>query len=323
MWQRNGGQLMQERDYYRPHDHREAAGFCQPFVDGPDNNPISTAEDVFLHLINNARRSVHITTPYLAIDEPMRQALCSAGDSGVDVRLLLPGIPDHKFAYLAAQSHYGELLVHHVKIYIYEPGLLHGKTVLSDGEAAFVGSVNMDYRSFQLHFECGTVLYGVPAIEGLAEDIQRITDRSRRVTYQEWKSRPWYRKLLSTLLRLFEMWMGETYSPDAEASGAVFLLAAVRDRGYLQIRQKSGIMELLQAHEDPQLGVIPRQATLKIHSVGGTDGAVGGELDGGPLHEGSGGHDNVAVVAGHGPRLRGHIAVHRCGGLNALAEDFA
>ena len=185
MWQRNGGQLMQERD----------------------NNPISTAEDVFLHLINNARRSVHITTPYLAIDEPMRQALCSAGDSGVDVRLLLPGIPDHKFAYLAAQSHYGELLVHHVKIYIYEPGLLHGKTVLSDGEAAFVGSVNMDYRSFQLHFECGTVLYGVPAIEGLAEDIQRITDRSRRVTYQEWKSRPWYRKLLSTLLRLFEMWM--------------------------------------------------------------------------------------------------------------------
>ena len=131
---------------------------------------ISTAEDVFLHLINNARRSVHITTPYLAIDEPMRQALCSAGDSGVDVRLLLPGIPDHKFAYLAAQSHYGELLVHHVKIYIYEPGLLHGKTVLSDGEAAFVGSVNMDYRSFQLHFECGTVLYGVPAIEGLAED---------------------------------------------------------------------------------------------------------------------------------------------------------
>ena len=85
MWQRNGGQLMQERDYYRPHDHREAAGFCQPFVDGPDNNPISTAEDVFLHLINNARRSVHITTPYLAIDEPMRQALCSAGDSGVTV----------------------------------------------------------------------------------------------------------------------------------------------------------------------------------------------------------------------------------------------
>ena len=139
MWQRNGGQLMQERDYYRPHDHREAAGFCQPFVDGPDNNPISTAEDVFLHLINNARRSVHITTPYLAIDEPMRQALCSAGDSGVDVRLLLPGIPDHKFAYLAAQSHYGELLVHRVKIYIYEPGLLHGKTVLSGRRGGLCG----------------------------------------------------------------------------------------------------------------------------------------------------------------------------------------
>lgn len=82
----------------------------------------------------------------------MIRTLCIAADSGVDVRLMLPGIPDHKFAYMVAQSYFGELLQHGVKIYTYTPGLLHAKSVVADGEMGFVGSVNMDYRSFQLHF---------------------------------------------------------------------------------------------------------------------------------------------------------------------------
>lgn len=208
LWERMGGTLQQERDYYRPHgDAPSSRGLVQPFVDGPDNNPITTAEETFLQLIHSAKRMVYITSPYLAIDEAMERALCAAGDSGVDVRLMMPGIPDHKFAFWVAESYFGTLLEHGVKIYRYTPGLLHGKTVLADREAAFVGSVNMDYRSFQLHFECGTMLYGCPAIEELLEDMDDIIARSQPVTISDWKRRPWHRRLLGTLLRPFAMWM--------------------------------------------------------------------------------------------------------------------
>ena len=150
---------------------------------------------------------MYITTPYLAIDEPMMRALCLAGDSGVDVRMMMPGIPDHKFAYLVAECYFGELLEHGVHIYNYEPGLLHGKSVMVDSEVAFVGSVNMDFRSFQLHFECGTMLYHMPAVDQLLADMQDIMAKSHQLTYEEWKNRVWYRKMLGVVLKLFAMWM--------------------------------------------------------------------------------------------------------------------
>ena len=207
LWERMGGELDYDYDFYRPRFAAKDAGFVQPFVDGPDNNPVNTAEDAFLQLISGARETLTITTPYLAIDEPMMRALCLAADCGVRTQLLMPGIPDHKFAYLVAQSYWGELMRHGVEIYTFTPGLLHGKTVLADGKVAFVGSVNMDYRSFQLHFECGTLLYGTAVSRPLAEDMARIMATGQRVTMARWKSRPWYQKVLGTLLRLFAMWM--------------------------------------------------------------------------------------------------------------------
>ena len=133
--------------------------------------------------------------------------LCMAAGSGVDVRLMMPGIPDHKFAFMVAESYFGELLDHGVKIYRFTPGLLHGKTVLADREAAFVGSVNMDYRSFQLHFECGTLLYGAPALETLLEDMDGIMEKSWQVTRSDWEHRPLLHRVLGGLLRPFAMWM--------------------------------------------------------------------------------------------------------------------
>ena len=207
MWQRMGGAMEHEDDYYRPDGRWEAQGYCQSFADGPDNNPLAVAEDTYLQLLNGARNMVYITTPYLAISDAMMNALCMAAESGVDVRLMVPGIPDHKFAYMAAECYFGELLCHGVKIYIYEPGLLHGKSVLVDREVAFVGSVNMDYRSFQLHFECGTVLYGAPCLEELLEDMDHIMARSRRLSYAEWQRRPWLHRVFGPVMKLFAMWM--------------------------------------------------------------------------------------------------------------------
>ena len=160
-----------------------------------------------MQLIGGAKHMVYITSPYLAIDESMEKALCMAAGSGVDVRLMMPGIPDHKFAFMVAESYFGELLDHGVKIYRFTPGLLHGKTVLADREAAFVGSVNMDYRSFQLHFECGTLLYGAPALETLLEDMDGILDKSHAVTPEEWAHRGLLRRMFEPILRIFSIWM--------------------------------------------------------------------------------------------------------------------
>lgn len=207
MWERLGGSFEREHDYYRPVAAAPVESFCQCVSDGPDNNPANTVEDTFLQLIQSGRSMVYITTPYLAIDESMIRALCIAGDSGVDVRLMLPGIPDHKFAYWVAESYFGQLMYHGVKLYRYRPGLLHGKTVMVDREAAFVGTVNMDYRSFQLHFECGVLFYGMPVVEELLEDMDEIMACSDPVTREEWQRRPLRRKVLGSVLRPFAMWM--------------------------------------------------------------------------------------------------------------------
>ncbi len=207
MWRFLGGAMHNERDYYRPHSPVRGEGFCQPFVDGPQNNPDDPAEDVFLQLISGARRFLYITTPYFVPDDSIMRALCIAGDGGVDVRLMLPGTPDHWYADFVAESHFGELLSHGVKIYRYTPGFLHAKSVMADREAAFIGSVNMDYRSFELHYECGVMLYGAPMIESLLEDMDHIVEQSHQVTLEEWTHRSWARRVFEPLLRLFAIWM--------------------------------------------------------------------------------------------------------------------
>ncbi len=207
MWEFLGGESNRETDYYRPHADIRAEGFCQPFTDGPLNNPDNPAEDAYLQMINSAKRFLYITTPYFIPDDSVMRALCVAGDGGVDVRLILPGVPDHRYTDLVTVSYLGELMKHGVRVYRYTPGFLHAKSVMVDREAAFIGSVNMDYRSFELHYECGVMLYGVSAIEDLLEDLDRTMEQCHEVTEEEWKQRKWYRRVLEPIMRIFSIWM--------------------------------------------------------------------------------------------------------------------
>jgi cardiolipin synthase len=202
-----GGATRHERDYYRPHGDVRAEGWCQPFTDGPRNNPDNPVQDVYLQLITNAKRFLYLTSPYFIPNEKILHALCVAGDGGVDVRLMLPAIPDHHYTDLVADSFIGELLEHGIKVYRYTPGFLHQKCVMVDREIAFVGSANMDYRSFELNYECGVLLYGCPMIEELFEDMDAIVEKSHLVTREEWKNRKWTRRVAEPLLRLFAIWM--------------------------------------------------------------------------------------------------------------------
>ena len=212
MWEMLGSRLDRGHDFYRLPDLRrvprdQTAGFCQPFADGPINNPDNPAEDLYFHSISNAREYIWLTTPYFAVEDSMVRALCMAADGGVDVRLLLPGIPDHKYTYIVARSHYERLLRHGVKLYEFTPGFLHLKSFVADGEAAMVGTVNMDYRSFQLHYECGVMLYNAPAIKDILRDMEGIMARSARIELAQWKRRRWPGRVLEKVLRVFSIWM--------------------------------------------------------------------------------------------------------------------
>ena len=208
MWKMMGRTFANEDDYYRSrHESAEATGWCQPFTDGPLNNPDNPVEETYLQLISSAQKMLYITTPYYAVEESMQQALCIAADAGADVRLLVPAIPDKKYAYMVAETYWGELLAHGVKIYKYAPGFVHAKSVMVDREVALVGSTNMDYRTCQLHYECAVLMYYAPVVEELLEDMDHIMGESRPYTLQEWKKRPWYRRIFASVLKLFAIWL--------------------------------------------------------------------------------------------------------------------
>ncbi len=207
MWEMMGGKLYNEHDYYRPVEPRRGSGWCQPFSDGPINNPDNPAEDIFLQCIHNAHKHIWLTTPYFAVEDGVVRALCMAADSGVDVRLMLPGIPDHKYTDIVAGSYFETLLSHGVKIYRFKPGFLHAKTFVADDEVAMVGTVNMDYRSFQLHYECGVMLYSADVIADIRSDMERVLARSEPVDLEAWKKRPRIKRLTERVLKIFSIWM--------------------------------------------------------------------------------------------------------------------
>ena len=204
-----GGTFHNEDDYYRPrHEVANARGWCQPFTDGPLNNPDNPIEEVYLQIMASAQKMLYLTTPYYAVEESMQKALCIAADAGVDVRLFIPGVPDHhKFTYMVAETYWGELLSHGVKIYKYAPGFLHAKSVMADREIALIGSTNMDYRTFQLHYECGVLLYHMPVVEDLLEDLDGILAESRPYTLEDWGRRSWFRKVWASVFRLGAIWL--------------------------------------------------------------------------------------------------------------------
>lgn len=175
-------------------------GFVQPFCDTPlENEPI--AENVYIEILNQAKKYVYIYTPYLIIDYEMKNALCLAVKRGVDVRIVTPGIPDKKIVYRLTRANYTPLLKAGVKIYEYIPGFIHAKSYVCDDVFAVVGSINMDYRSLYLHFECGTYMYKTPAIAEIKEDCLETFDKSVQVTLENRKQKI-AGKIFDSLLRV-------------------------------------------------------------------------------------------------------------------------
>ncbi len=146
-------------------------GYIIPYGDGPHQNE-TVAKNVYMDILNNAKDYVYIMTPYLILDHEMENAITHAAMSGIDVRIILPHIPDKKIPFSVARTHYMKLLHAGVKIYEYRPGFVHSKTFISDDKIGVVGTINLDYRSLYLHYECASILYKCEGLIDIKNDFE-------------------------------------------------------------------------------------------------------------------------------------------------------
>ena len=143
-----------------------------------------------------------LSSPYFVPDEPTLRALASAAYGGVRTVLIVPARNDHAMVELACQSSYDDLLAAGVEIWEYQAGLLHSKAIVIDRSIAFVGSLNMDMRSFWLNFEVTLLVNDDSFAADLRALLERYVRDSRRVDREEWASRPFRRRFLESVVRL-------------------------------------------------------------------------------------------------------------------------
>lgn len=192
---------------FLPPEGMPCEGYIQPFSDGPVNNPNNPAETMYRQMITSARDYVYITTPYLVLSNSMTDALCTAAAGGVDVRIIVPKVWDHWYVHIVSRSNYKPLLESNVRIYEYTPGFIHAKMILSDDDHAIVGTINMDYRSFNLHFENGVWICGSPVLSEVKADIEATLRMSEEILLEDYLLRPWYVRLLGGIMRVFAVLM--------------------------------------------------------------------------------------------------------------------
>lgn len=203
MW--NIGEKRQE-DYSRyltskSEEIRIEHGFVLPYADSPFDKE-NIGKQVYLHILNHAKKYVHIMTPYLILDNEMLTALEYAAKCGIEVIIIMPHIPDKWYAFVVAKTYYKELLDAGVQIYEYTPGFVHAKVFVSDNDTVTVGTINLDYRSLYHHFECSAFLYNNPVVWDVERDFQNTLGKCQKVTKADLKKQNWFGKLAGKVLRL-------------------------------------------------------------------------------------------------------------------------
>lgn len=180
---------------------KDGKGYVIPYGDGP-NKKENVAEKVYMDILNTAREYVHIMTPYFIVDSSFLMMLKFAAQRGVDVKLILPHIPDKKYAFAIARSYYPSLLAAGVKVYEYTPGFVHAKVFTSDGCKAVVGTINLDYRSLYHHFECAAYFYQNKVVEDVEADFQTTLQKCMRVEEGYYESLPVRQRLFGRICNL-------------------------------------------------------------------------------------------------------------------------
>ncbi len=181
-------------------------GYVIPYTDSPlDDEPVG--ENVYLNIINDAKKYVYITTPYLIIDNEMQTALILAAKSGIDVRIITPHIADKWYVHAVTRAYYKRLVKYGVKIYEYTPGFIHAKNFVSDDKVAVVGSINLDFRSLYLHFECAAWMYNTESVMDVKEDYIETLKVCTEITYNDCVDVNIFKRMGRAVLRMFSPMM--------------------------------------------------------------------------------------------------------------------
>ena len=186
--------------WLEPVKSTNCGGFVMPYADCPLDD-YRVGENVYIDILNRATSYVHIMTPYLIIDGELENALKYAAQRGIDVKIILPGIPDKKMAFALAKTHYKELTKAGVKLYEYTPGFVQSKIFVSDDEKAVVGTINLDYRSLYHHFECAAYMYRTSCISEIESDFSATLEKCREVTLETIKKEKIFYKISGQILK--------------------------------------------------------------------------------------------------------------------------
>ncbi|REJ09384.1 cardiolipin synthase [Halobacillus trueperi] len=196
--------IVYEQRYYQAKPKGDVG--MQIVSSGPDSE-WEQIKHGYLKMILSAKEYVYIQTPYFIPDDSLLDALRVAVLSGVDVRIMIPNKPDHPFVYWATFSNIGDMLKAGARIYVYQKGFLHAKTIVVDGKIASVGTANIDVRSFRLNFEVNAFLYHPEVAQSLADRFHEDIVESTEITLKLYQSRTkWIRfkeavsRLLSPIL---------------------------------------------------------------------------------------------------------------------------
>ena len=204
MWNADERKAENYKRYLTPKrkELRRELGYVIPYADSPFDNE-NVGEEVYFHILNHAKKYVHIMTPYLILDNEMLTTLKRAAKSGIEVIIIMPHIPDKWYAFAVAKTYYRELIEGGVQIYEYQPGFVHAKVFVSDDDTATVGTINLDYRSLYLHFENGVFIYNNSEIDRIERDFQQTLAKCHKVTLIEVRKRTMLPKIIGQVLRLF------------------------------------------------------------------------------------------------------------------------
>ena len=194
------GELKSYDDYFLKQEDYGNIGM-QIISSGPDHKE-EFIKNAYMKIINNAKERIYIQTPYLVPDEPIKEALKIAALSGVDVRIMVPGKPDHFFMEWILSANMGELMECGVRIYKYQKGFIHSKTIIADGKVSSIGTANLDIRSFQLNFEINAIIFDSDFTKEQEKIFINDIKDSKQVIFEEYNNRGRSIRIKEALIRL-------------------------------------------------------------------------------------------------------------------------